>query len=79
LRLQVVITAALLVTVGVGVGPYRRHLLETDVVIVVWAVAAPDDTECAAERRTVETFDVRAPIGDRPVIDQWGVPLLPER
>ena len=60
-------------------GAYQRHLLETDAVIVVWATAAPDNGECAAQERREETFALRAPIGDRPVIDQRGGLLLPQR
>lgn len=60
-------------------GAYQRHLLETDAVIVVWATAAPDDAECAVQERREETFALRAPIGDRPVIDQQGGLLLPQR
>lgn len=60
-------------------GAYQRHLLETDAVIVVWATAAPDNVECAAQERRDVTFALRAPIGDRPVIDQRGGLLLPQR
>jgi hypothetical protein len=60
-------------------GAYQRHLLETDAVIVVWATAAPDNAQCAAQERRVVDFALRAPIGDRPVIDQSGALLLPER
>lgn len=60
-------------------GAHQRHLLETDAVIVVWATAAPDNAVCAAQERRDETFALRAPIGDRPVIDQSGLLLLPQR
>jgi hypothetical protein len=60
-------------------GAYQRHLLETDAVIVVWATAAPDNADCAAEEMREGTFALRAPIGDRPVIDQRGGLLLPQR
>lgn len=60
-------------------GAYQPHLLETDAVIVVWATAAPDNADCAAQERRDETFALRAPVGDRPVIDQSGALLLPQR
>lgn len=60
-------------------GGYQRHLLETEAAIVVWATAAPDDVQCAAQARATETFALRAPIGDRPVIDAAGALLLSER
>lgn len=47
---------------------YRPHLLETDAPIGVWVTATPTDQECAAPPRVEETFTLRAPIGDRPVV-----------
>lgn len=56
---------------------YRPHLLETDAAIVVWATTTPTDQECAAPPRVEETFTLRAPIGDRPVVTLGGRVLLP--
>jgi hypothetical protein len=60
-----------------GGSPNQRHLIETDAVIVVWASAKPNQDECAAPARREETFTLRAPIGDRPVVDEAGGLLLP--
>lgn len=57
---------------------YQRHLLETDVVIVVWATGAPDGSSCAAAVEKTETFTLHVPIGNRPVIDSIGGLVLPE-
>jgi hypothetical protein len=57
---------------------YQRHLLETDAVVVVWATGAPGNGDCAAPVTQLETFTLRAPIGDRPVIDSIAGLVLPE-
>jgi hypothetical protein len=62
-----------------GGNNYERHLLETDAAIVVWATATPNEDECAFAVRTEETFTLRAPVGDRPVIDSVGGLVLPAR
>ena len=58
---------------------YTRHLLETDAAVVVWATARPNGVNCAAEQRGIETFTLRAPIGDRPVVDHLGSLLLSKK
>jgi hypothetical protein len=58
--------------------PYQRHLLETDAVVVVWATGAPDGSSCAAAVEVTETFTLRSPIGDRPVVDSIAGLVLPE-
>jgi hypothetical protein len=57
---------------------YQRHLLETDAVVVVWATGAPDGSSCAAAVEVTETFTLRSPIGDRPVVDSIAGLVLPE-
>ena len=62
-----------------GGTPSKRHLIETDAVVVVWASAKPNHDECAAPVLRPETFTLRAPIGDRPIVDEAGSLLLPEQ
>lgn len=59
-------------------GHYQRHLLETDAVVVVWATGASDGSSCAAPVKMTETFTLRAPIGDRPVVDSIAGLVLQE-
>ena len=61
-----------------GYGANPRHLLETPGAIVVWASGTPNSDECAAPALEEATFTLRAPVGDRPVVDEEGRLLMPE-
>ena len=63
---------------GACVRDYRSHVLETDAVVVVWATARPAGGDCvSAEVERAETFTLRSPVGDRPVVSSSGALMLP--
>lgn len=63
---------------GACVNHYRPHVIETDAVIVVWATARQSGGDCLdAMVERAETFTLKAPVGDRPVVDASGDLMLP--